>query len=166
MRSCVTTACLLAALTLVACGTGEATTGSGQSPDGAESPPTSSFAQEGPFAAIHWAEGAEPRFRPPDRPGPRKLVFRDLEVGSGPAARRGDEVAIYYAGAVYRTGQLRYGGTTQPFRLGSGGLGRAFEEGIAGMRAEGRREVIIPARLLGGTAAIDYVIVLETLKPA
>lgn len=121
-----------------------------------------SFPQEGPFAALRWGSGeGEPKFNPPDRPAPKALVTRDLEIGSGPTAHRGDDVAIYYSGAVYRTGEPRYGGTTQPFRLGSGGLGRAFEEAIEGMEAGGRREAIVPSRLLGGTPAIDYAIRLE-----
>lgn len=129
-------------------------------------PTVASFGQEGPFSAIRWGRGKKPSFDPPARPAPRQVRFRDLEVGSGPAAQLGDETAIFYAGAVYKTGKLRYGGTTQPFPLGSGGLGRAFEEGIEGMEAGGRRELILPSRLLDGTAPIDYVIQMESVEPA
>lgn len=125
-----------------------------------------SFPAEGPFSAVHWVKGRKPRFHPPARPAPKQLLFRDLSLGSGPAAHRGDEVDIYYAGAVYKTGELRYGGTTQPFPLGSGGLGGAFEEGMEGMEPGGRRELIIPSHRLGGTPAIDYVIRMESVKPA
>jgi peptidylprolyl isomerase len=125
-----------------------------------------SFPAEGPFAAIHWMKGKEPQFHPSGKPAPKELVFRDLSVGSGPAAHRGDEVDIEYHGAVYKTGELRYGGATQPFPLGSGGLGGAFEEGLQGMEPGGRRELIVPSRLLDGTPAIDYVIRMESVKPA
>ncbi|HET8565347.1 MAG TPA: FKBP-type peptidyl-prolyl cis-trans isomerase [Solirubrobacterales bacterium] len=124
-----------------------------------------SFPAEGSFLAVRWAKGKKPRFRPPARPAPKKLVFRDLSVGRGAAAHRGDEVDIEYIGAVYETGELRYGGTTQPFPLGSGGLGEAFERGLEGMEPGGRRELIVPSRLLGGTPAIDYVIRMESVKP-
>lgn len=134
---------------------------------GTEGRPPSSFAQEDPFSAIRWrGEGEKPHFDPPDRPAPKKLLFRDLEIGAGPAAQRGDEVAIFYTGAVYRTGKPRYGGSVGPFPLGSGGLGKAFEEGLKGMEPGGRREVVIPSRLLGGTAAIDYAIAMKSVNPA
>jgi peptidylprolyl isomerase len=125
-----------------------------------------SFPAEGPFSAIHWVKGKKPQFHPPSKPAPKQLVFRDLSVGRGAPAHRGDEVDIEYEGAVYKTGELRYGGTTQPFPLGSGGLGGAFEEGLEGMEPGGRRELIIPSRLLDGTPAIDYVIQMESVKPA
>jgi peptidylprolyl isomerase len=134
---------------------------------GTEKATASSFVQEGPFSAIKWKNGKdEPEFDPPDRRAPKKVLFRDLEVGSGHAAQPGDEVAILYTGAVYRTGKPRFGGSAGPYRLGSGGLGSAFEEGLEGMEPGGRRELIIPSRLLGGTAAIDYAIAMKSVKPA
>jgi len=134
---------------------------------GTKGPARSSFRQQGPFAAIEWKKGdEEPHFDPPDRPEPTKLLFRGLEAGSGPAAKPGDEVKIFYAGFVYGTGERRYGGSAGPFQLGSGGLGAAFERGLVGMKAGSRRELIVPSRFLGGTPAIDYGIVLESLSPA
>lgn len=134
---------------------------------GTKEPARSSFPQEGAFAAVEWKEGGgAPHFDAPDRPAPTKLLFRDLEPGSGSAARPGDEVKIFYAGFVYKTGERRYGGTAGPFRLGSGGLGKAFERGLVGMEAGGRRELIVPSRFLGGTPAIDYGIVMKTVSPA
>jgi FKBP-type peptidyl-prolyl cis-trans isomerase len=128
--------------------------------------PPSEFAPARAFAAIKWVEENKPHFHPSGKPAPKQLLFRDLEKGSGPAAKRGDEVDVFYAGAVYKTGELRYGGSTQPFPLGSGGLGGAFERGLEGMEPGGRRELIIPSRLLDGTPAIDYVIRMESVKPA
>jgi len=134
---------------------------------GTEGKPPGSFAREDPFSAIHWvSDGEKPRFDPPDRKAPKKLLHRDLEIGSGSAAQRDDEVTIFYTGAVYRTGKPRYGGAAGPFPLGSGGLGRAFEEGLKGMEPGGRRELIVPSRLLGGTAAIDYAIAMKSVAPA
>jgi peptidylprolyl isomerase len=125
------------------------------------------YRERGPFSAVDVRGGGkDPEFDPPDRPPPKKLLHRELEAGSGPPAGRGDEVAIRYAGAMYETGEVRYGGTAGPFRLGAGGLGGAFERGIEGMRAGARRELIVPSRLLGGSGAVDYVIEMKRLEPA
>jgi peptidylprolyl isomerase len=125
------------------------------------------YGGRGPFSAIDVKGGGkDPAFHPPDRPAPKKLLHRELEQGSGPPAQRGDEVAIRYAGAMYETGEVRYGGTAGPYELGSGGLGGPFERGIEGMRAGARRELIVPSRLLGGSGAVDYVIELTRLEPA
>jgi peptidylprolyl isomerase len=124
------------------------------------------YGAKGPFSAIDVKGGnKDPEFEPPNRPAPKKLLHRELEVGSGPPAERGDEVAIRYAGAMYEDGEVRYGGKAGPFKLGSGGLGGAFERGIEGMRAGARRELIVPSRLLGGSGAVDYVIEMKRLEP-
>ena len=126
-----------------------------------------SYPQKAAFSAIAVRGGGkDPKFDPPDQSAPTKLVFRELEKGYGPPAQRGDEVTIRYAGAMYASGEVRYGGKAGPFSLGSGGLGAAFERGIEGMRAWGRRELIVPSRLLGNSGAVDYVIELNRLKPA
>jgi len=126
-----------------------------------------SYPQKAPFSAIVVRGGGKkPEFDPPERPAPEKLVFRELEKGYGPAAKRGDEVTIRYAGAKYASGEVLYGGKAGPFSLGAGGLGAAFERGIDGMRAWGRRELIVPSRLLGNSGAVDYVIELNRLEPA
>jgi peptidylprolyl isomerase len=138
----------------------------GQRNGEADKPASNSYEGDGPFAAITAKKGAdEPVIDPADRPAPKRLIFRELEEGLGPAARRGDEVAIRYAGAMHETGEIRYGGTTRLFQLGSGGLGGAFERGLVGMRAGGRRELIVPSRLLGGSGAVDYMIELTGFKP-
>ena len=128
------------------------------------------FPQEGPFAAISRGKTEEkPRIEPPDRPPPNKLLTRDLVVGSGPAAKHGDEVGIYYAYAFYRSGNMRFSGwppeALGTFRLGFGPSLAAWEKSIEGMKVGGLREVILPIPR-PGRAAIDYVIKLVTLKQA
>jgi FKBP-type peptidyl-prolyl cis-trans isomerase len=135
--------------------------------------PVGTFKQEGPFSAISGGSGNDrPSFDPPDRLPPKRLLFRELEVGSGPPAQRGDEVGVFYVGAIYKTGNLRYGGwpPAHPatFQLGFSFFGESWEESIEGMRVGGLREVIIPSRRLEGSTppALNYVIELVTLKPA
>ena len=126
------------------------------------------------FATISYAGGGKrpkPKIDPPNLPPPKRLLVRDIEVGTGPVARRGDEVGVYYIGTHYETGRetfLRWPPASPPWalRLGSGGSGEGFEAGIEGMRVGGRREVLIPARLMYGNGAMDYVIDLVSVGPA
>jgi peptidylprolyl isomerase len=170
MRLCGALAAVVLAAVAIGCGDGAETTGPGQGSEMTTSPkkirrtayiPPGSYGKEGSFAAVVVKKsGAEAEITPPHRPPPEKLLVRDLEEGSGPPARRGEIVAVRYTGALYETGEIEYGGKTNPFPLGSAGLGEGFEKGIEGMRVGGRREVVMPSRLHGGTGAYDYVIEL------
>lgn len=86
---------------------------------------------------------------------PKRLVVKDLRVGSGPVARGGDFVRIQYvgqrwAGASYSSSwtygkvpHFKLGGGPESFRLMPG-----LDKGVRGMRVGGRREVIVPTRLI------------------
>lgn len=137
----------------------------------AELPKIVSYPQVGPFAAISGGKGnAKPRIDPSNRPPPQDPVVRDLERGSGPPAQLGDEVTIYYAGAVYETGRVQYYGwppaDPTSFELGGGIIPRLWRVGFVGLREGGVREVVAPSRFFGGTGAVDYVMVLVDLNPA
>jgi FKBP-type peptidyl-prolyl cis-trans isomerase len=128
------------------------------------------YETEGPFAGIDGQKGNEkPVFEPSGRPVSRKTLIRDLEEGSGPAARRGDEVSVYYAGADHATGKIRYYGWPPNLpatfkRLEFGTFGKSWERTIEGMKVGGVREVIITAGYLSKDA-MDYVIVLTAMRP-
>jgi peptidylprolyl isomerase len=124
---------------------------------------------EGPFSAVSGGKGDEkPRFVPSGEPAPKEVLTRDLEVGAGPAAKRGDQVAVYYAGALYETGKVTlYGwppGKPANFALGESVFGKSWEKTIEGMKVGGIRQVIITAGYLSKTP-LDYVIVLTALQP-
>jgi FKBP-type peptidyl-prolyl cis-trans isomerase len=82
---------------------------------------------------------------------PTELVVRDLEEGSGPAAKPGDEVTVHYVGVNYRTGKEFDAswdrGEPFTFKLGEGLVVEGWEQGIPGMKPNGRRELIIPPEL-------------------
>jgi len=125
---------------------------------------------EGPFSAVSGRKGnKKPLFKPSGQPAPRKTVIRDLEVGSGPAAQRGDEVSYYYAGADHGTGEIQYFGwppnLPATIRLGLGTFGKSWEKTIEGMKVGGVRQVIITADYLSEEDPLDYVIVLTALQP-
>lgn len=90
----------------------------------------------------------KPDVEPPSGPPPTDLVIEDIEEGSGPAAEKGDKVTVHFV-ADDQTGKERF--TTWPdqqlvFELGSGRYSPAFEEGVEGMKAGGRRELDVPAK--------------------
>jgi peptidylprolyl isomerase len=144
--------------------------GGGGSPASEESPAISVIApSDPPFAAVFGGEGDRPTIDPPDRPPPKEVLVRDLELGSGPVAKRGDEVAVHYIGFEYETGEEKYSGSWPPyppsaFRLGSGGGGGPFESGIEGMKVGGLREVVIPPNRLYGPGGTDYIVDLVRIK--
>jgi FKBP-type peptidyl-prolyl cis-trans isomerase len=125
---------------------------------------------EGPFSAVSGGKGDEkPKFEPSGEPAPKEIVSRDLVVGTGPAAKRGDQVALYYAGALYETGKVTlYGwppGKPANFALGESVFGKSWEKTIEGMKVGGLRQVIIPESEWAQQKPVDYVIILKDLQP-
>ena len=77
----------------------------------------------------------------------------DLVVGTGAVAASGNLVGVTYGGWLHdssRTdakGNQFDSGTLPPFRLGTGGVIRGFDQGIVGMRVGGSRRIVIPPDL-------------------
>ena len=102
------------------------------------------------------AEKTKPVVKVPDGPPPKKLEIKDLTKGTGPAAKKGDEVTVQYVGVGYESGEQFDAswdrGEPFPFPLGSNSVIPGWEQGIEGMKVGGRRELIIPPRLAYGSA--------------
>jgi peptidylprolyl isomerase len=96
----------------------------------------------------------QPKVTPPSGPAPAKLISKDLIVGSGPAAKTGDTVSVNYVGVLYKGGQEFDASwkRNQPFSfpLGQGQVIPGWDQGVAGMKVGGRRELIIPSALAYG----------------
>lgn len=77
------------------------------------------------------------------------LRYRDLECGTGPAARRGDELTVHYRGTLADGREFDSSADGEPIRfaLGAGTVIAGWEEGLEGMRAGGRRRLVIPPEL-------------------
>jgi peptidylprolyl isomerase len=149
---------VVACLALSACGSGEAET----------SPAPATWDQVASFGAVSIKPGgAQPQIEPPNSPPPGQLRSRDLVVGSGPAARRGDEVFVYYVGVEYKSGRVmaRTWLPRKPlvFNLGTGGWDKTWEEGIEGMRAGGIRELVVPEAFPDGPT-LDFVVKLVRVR--
>ena len=98
----------------------------------------------------------KPQVAPPKGAPPKELVTNDLEEGTGPAAKAGDEVTVQYVGVNYKTGKEFDAswdrGEPFTFALGSAMVIPGWEEGVQGMKVGGRRELIIPPELGYGSA--------------
>ncbi len=90
-------------------------------------------------------------------PLPGGLYFRDLKVGDGALAQPGSTVQAHYTGWL-PTGRKfdssRDRGKPFEFRLGAGQVIAGWDEGVAGMRGGGRRQLVIPASLAYGSTGV------------
>lgn len=78
------------------------------------------------------------------------LKFKDLVVGTGPRPQRGQTVVVHYTGWLAdgrKFDSSRDRKEPFSFTLGIGQVIKGWDEGIAGMRAGGRRRLKVPARL-------------------
>lgn len=95
--------------------------------------------------------GEKPTVEVPEGEPPTELVTEDLIEGEGPEAQEGDQLQIDYLGVLYDTGaefDTSFGtGMPLPVTLGQGGVIPGFEQGLEGMKAGGRRQIIIPPDL-------------------
>ena len=92
---------------------------------------------------------------------PSGLQYVDLVTGDGPAAQPGQTVVVHYTG-TFPDGRKFDSSLdrNQPFRfrLGAGEVIRGWDEGVADMRAGGRRRLIIPPQLAYGSRGAGGVI--------
>jgi peptidylprolyl isomerase len=125
-----------AAIAIAGCGGGDSTTGS----------------ETGESSATQ----TKPVVKPPKGAAPKQLEVKDLVEGSGEEAASGDRVSVDYVGVNYKSGKEFDSswsrGEPFPFELGSGMVIPGWEEGVAGMKVGGRRELIIPPELGYGSA--------------
>lgn len=81
------------------------------------------------------------------------LYYRDTQPGEGEIAAVGRHVEVHYTGWLtdgteFDSSHNR--GATFDFVLGTGAVISGWEEGIAGMRVGGRRQLVIPPALAYG----------------
>jgi peptidylprolyl isomerase len=100
------------------------------------------------------ALSTKPKVKVPKGPAPTQLEVHDLIAGSGPEAAIGDMLTVQYVGVRYRDGKQFDAswdkGQPFPLQLGAGGVIPGWDQGLVGMKAGGRRELIIPPALAYG----------------
>lgn len=111
------------------------------------------------------ADRTKPEFDAPTGPAPSELVIRDIIVGEGDEASAGDVVTVHYAGVEYETGEEFDSswnrGESIQFPLNN--LIEGWKQGIPGMKAGGRRELVVPPALAYGPAGAGHFLSGKTL---
>ena len=82
------------------------------------------------------------------------LYYRDREVGTGAVASAGAQVVVHYQGWLSdgRFVDSSIGRSPYAFVLGAGRVIEGWDEGVAGMRVGGKRQLVIPPSLGYGAA--------------
>jgi peptidylprolyl isomerase len=96
----------------------------------------------------------EPTVTPPSGAAPTKLETKDIVTGSGPEAKAGQTVTVNYVGVLFHGGKEFDASWKRhepfSFQLGRGAVIAGWDQGVAGMKVGGRRELIIPSALAYG----------------
>jgi peptidylprolyl isomerase len=97
---------------------------------------------------------SKPQIPKPSGSPPKKLVVKDIVVGKGKAAKKGDNLSMQYVGVTFADGQEFDASwdAGQPFNftLGKGMVIKGWDQGLVGIKPGGRRELIIPSNLAHG----------------
>jgi peptidylprolyl isomerase len=104
----------------------------------------------------------KPEVDRPDGPPPAELEVTDVTVGEGPEATAGAVVSVHYVGVAHSTGEEFDAswnrGEPLRFPLGQGHVIPGWDQGVAGMRVGGRRQLVIPPHLAYGDRGAGGVI--------
>src|SRR2546423_13937361 len=109
---------------------------------------------------------------------PSGLVIDETAVGSGDTASSGKRVTVHYTGWLSEKGargrkfdSSKDRGDPFVFPLGQGHVIKGWDEGVAGMKVGGKRELTIPpelgygARGAGGLTPPNATLVVEVEAP-
>jgi FKBP-type peptidyl-prolyl cis-trans isomerase len=96
----------------------------------------------------------KPAIPKPSGSPPTKLVVKDIVVGKGKAAKKGDQLSMQYVGVTFADGKefdaSWDSGSPFKFQLGKGSVIKGWDQGLVGIKPGGRRELIIPPSLAYG----------------
>jgi peptidylprolyl isomerase len=126
------------------------------------------------------ATAGKPQVEVPAGAPPTTLQVDDITQGDGAEAKAGDTVTVEYVGVSYSNGQEFDSSWERPepfsFQLGSGQVIPGWDDGIAGMKVGGRRQLIIPPDLaygkqgsppaIGPNETLVFVVDLNDVQPA
>jgi len=89
------------------------------------------------------------------------LQYWDMKVGTGEEAKNGDKVKVHYTG--WFTSGKKFDSSVdahQPytFTLGQGNVIKGWDEGVAGMKVGGKRQLHIPPELAYGEKGFKDIV--------
>ncbi|MGW1813785.1 FKBP-type peptidyl-prolyl cis-trans isomerase [Streptomyces sp. NPDC002125] len=97
------------------------------------------------------SELEKPGIEVPEGDAPTELTIRDIVVGGGPEAQPGRVVQVHYVGVTFASGREFDSSWERDrlfkFAVGGGKVIKGLDRGVRGMRAGGRRQIIVPPRL-------------------
>jgi peptidylprolyl isomerase len=107
-----------------------------------------------PAAPAATPAATKPEVTVPKGKLPKKLVKKDIKVGTGAEAKPGSTVKVQYVGVSGLNGRQFDAswdrGEPFSFQLGAQQVIPGWDQGVAGMKVGGRRELIIPPKLAYG----------------
>jgi FKBP-type peptidyl-prolyl cis-trans isomerase len=84
------------------------------------------------------------------------LKIKDVTLGTGSEALAGHKVTVHYTGRLL-TGK-EFESSVFSFMLGGGQVIKGWDQGVAGMKVGGKRQLVIPPHLAYGDRAMGDVI--------
>jgi peptidylprolyl isomerase len=97
---------------------------------------------------------SKPAIPKPTGKAPKTLVAKDIVKGKGATAKAGDAITVQYVGVDFKTGEQFDAswdrGQPFQFQLGAQMVIPGWDQGVAGMKVGGRRELVIPPDLAYG----------------
>jgi peptidylprolyl isomerase len=104
----------------------------------------------------------QPKVTVPKGAAPTTLQTKEIIKCAGPEAKAGQPVTVNYVGVLYHGGKEFDASwkRSEPFTftLGKGQVIKGWDQGVAGMKVGGRRELIIPAELAYGKTGSPPII--------
>jgi peptidylprolyl isomerase len=141
----------IAAVVAVCAALGFAACGDDDDDDGAGSSTTETQAQAPAGGDVDTSK--KPKIEVPEGAPPAGLQIEDIVEGDGATAQSGDTVTVHYVGVNYSNGMQFDASWDHPgkepytFPLGAGQVIPGWDQGVAGMKVGGRRQLTIPPEL-------------------
>jgi peptidylprolyl isomerase len=155
---------LIACLAFVGagCGSSDDDSSSSTGESSAATEATTTESSSAPKESKSGAEKTKPKVTVPKGVSPNKFAIKEIEEGTGATAKAGDQVTVQYVGVGYDSEEEFDSSWSRnepfSFQLGAGMVIKGWDQGVAGMKVGGRRELIIPANLAYGPAGSPPVI--------